>query len=157
MCKPGKVIPELWPLSGSIEAGKAIELRAKEYENCCKSCVMCTSQHGQTSASFSFAEQTFSDGTLALRLMGEMRVGWSFAKSEKHTTHTQHTHNTHNIRRCVRSRNKEKLFCYSVQKRLSSLSSISQYLLAKRSKDFNSRKVKVLVSKSYITRAETVN
>ncbi|KAJ6488919.1 hypothetical protein C8R45DRAFT_929626 [Mycena sanguinolenta] len=98
-----------------------------------------------------------SGEALALRLVGEIRVGWSFAKSEKHTTHTQHTHNTHNVRRCVRSRNKEKLFCYSVQKRLSSLSSISQYLLAKRSKDFSSRKVKVLVSKSYITRAETVN
>ncbi|KAJ6461710.1 hypothetical protein C8R45DRAFT_941102 [Mycena sanguinolenta] len=82
--------------------------------------------------------------TLALRLMGEIRVGWSFAKSEKHTTHTQHTHNTHNVRRCVRSRNKEKLFCYSVQKRLSSLSPISQYPLAKRSKDFNFRKVKLL-------------
>ncbi|KAJ6462950.1 hypothetical protein C8R45DRAFT_940606 [Mycena sanguinolenta] len=29
--------------------------------------------------------------TVALRLMGEIRVGWSFAKSEKHTTHTQQT------------------------------------------------------------------
>ncbi|KAJ6479791.1 hypothetical protein C8R45DRAFT_933587 [Mycena sanguinolenta] len=63
--------------------------------------------------------------TLALRLMGEIRVEWSFAKSEKHTTHTQHTHNTHNVR------NKEKLFW---------------------SKDFNSRKVKVLVSKSGFSR-----
>ncbi|KAJ6511169.1 hypothetical protein C8R45DRAFT_921850 [Mycena sanguinolenta] len=69
--------------------------------------------------------------TLALRLMGEIRVGWSFAKSEKHTTHTTFDA----VRNPETKRN-----CF-----------------AKRSKDFSSRKVKVLVSKLYITRAETVN
>ncbi|KAJ6474129.1 hypothetical protein C8R45DRAFT_935536 [Mycena sanguinolenta] len=84
-----------------------------------------------------------TDEALALRLMGEIRVGWSFAKSEKHTTHTQHT-------QCSKDDFLSLLdaVCDPETKR---------NCFAKGSKDFNSRKVEVLVSKSEIMRAETVN
>ncbi|KAJ6465461.1 hypothetical protein C8R45DRAFT_939651 [Mycena sanguinolenta] len=90
--------------------------------------------------------------TLALRLMGEIRAEWSFAKSEKHTTHTQHTLNTHNVRSVVLFHKKDDF--------LSLLDAVRDPETKRncfKSKDFNSRKVKVLISKSYITRAETVN